>query len=214
MPMIADEADLAAVLITDALKRRRARPSNPKAEIRALHLLARCMVDRPEGLLKEFATLARELCRAGSAGISLLETTGDGRTIFRWSALAGALEGHEGGSTPRDFSPCGLCLDQGQPILLSGPGRVFTYFQEAGIDIVEGLVVPFYGADHLPLGTLWILSHDDSRQFDQTDVEIITGLAGFTALALTVTARATAREAPALTRRPVKAQRPPAAAAS
>ena len=56
--------------------------------------------------------LAMELCGAESAGISVLEPE---TAQFRWFALRGVLSVFEGATTPRNFSPCGVCLDENAP---------------------------------------------------------------------------------------------------
>lgn len=165
---VLEPADL---LITDELDLRPRSATDPVAENRAMGALAREMLDRPERLLKRLVEIGLELCDAGSAGVSLLQAKPDGGTVFHWAALAGAFAPHEGGSTPRDFSPCGMCLDRNAPILVSYPARVFTYFNGASRFIVEGLILPLYGAGREPLGTIWVVAHDEQRKFDRTTVE-------------------------------------------
>lgn len=63
-------------------------------------------------------------------------------------------------------------------MLYAYPARFFTYFQDVDIAIVEGLVIPMYAAG-LPVGTIWIVSHDEQRHFDAEDVRIMTSLASF-----------------------------------
>ncbi|MDZ8183720.1 MAG: PAS domain S-box protein [Nostoc sp. ChiSLP02] len=171
------------ILITAALAQRSPRTSNLQAEIESLHLLARQLVEQPQMMLQALVAAAQELCLAGSAGVSLLEVTPEGEEIFRWSALAGALAGSEGETTPRNFSPCGTCLDHQAPVLYSYPERYFTYLETPKFRIVEGLVIPLMNANQ-PLGTIWIVSHDEARQFDAEDMRIVTSLADFTAAAL------------------------------
>lgn len=171
------------ILITAALAERSPRTSNLQAETQALHTLARQLAEQPQTMLKTLVTVAQDLCQAGSAGVSLLEVTADGEEIFRWSALAGEFAGYEGVTTPRNFSPCGTCLDRQAPQLYTYPERYFTYSQQTKPTIVEGLVIPLMGANQ-PLGTIWIVSHDEARQFDAEDVRIMTSLADFTAAAL------------------------------
>jgi PAS domain-containing protein len=171
------------ILIADEVARRPARSPDLAAENDALHALARLLIDDPDALPRQLAEIALELCDAGSAGVSLLEETRDG-TVFRWTALAGRFAPYEGGSTPRNFSPCGLCLDRGEPILVAYPARRFRYLNDVDIPIVEGLVLPLYGAGKRPLGTLWIVAHMAERQFDREDVRVMTRLADFAALAI------------------------------
>lgn len=182
------------LLITHELDTRPLRPTNWPAETDAFHNLAQAMVQHPEALLKRFATLAVDLCNAGSAGISLLRTKSDGESVFLWAALAGAFTPYEGGTTPRDFSPCGMCLDRGAPILVSYPARLFSYFEQADAEIVEGLIVPLYRADGQPLGTIWVVTHDPNRRLCREDVRTMVRLGNFTVLALHMIEAAESRE--------------------
>ncbi|HEY6389956.1 MAG TPA: sigma factor [Bryobacteraceae bacterium] len=63
------------------------------------------------------------------------------------------------------------------------PARYFTYFQEIDTPIVEGLVVPMY-VDNLPVGTIWIVSHNEHVKFDAEDARVMTSLGSFAAAAL------------------------------
>ncbi|MBD1909219.1 MULTISPECIES: PAS domain S-box protein [unclassified Leptolyngbya] len=171
------------VLITAALAQRPSRTPNLQAETEALHTVARQLAEQSQTMLKTLVTVAKDLCQVGSAGVSLLEVTPDGEEMFCWSAIAGALAEHEGGTISRSFSPCGTCLDLQKPQLYSHPERYFTYLEEAKTTIVEGLTIPLMGATN-PLGTIWVVSHDESRQFDLEDVRLMTSLADFTAAAL------------------------------
>ena len=171
------------LLITEALHKRPARPRDLAREIAAINDLARGMVRRPDALQRRFVELALDLCRAGSAGISMLEEEEHGESLFRWTALAGEFAPFIGGTSPRHFSPCGLCLDRDEAILVSRPGRLFEYFNEASAPIIEGLVVPLRDAEGRPVGTIWIVAHDEERQFDATDVAILQQISSFFARA-------------------------------
>ena len=128
---------------------------------------------------------ALELCCAGSAGLSLFETLPDGKRMFRWVNLAGEFKPYIGGTTPAEFSPCGVTLEREAPQLFAYPEHYFQYLAGAGIPIVEGLVIPIYVGAESP-GTLWIIAHDDECKFDAEDVRVMTSLAEFTAGALRV----------------------------
>jgi two-component sensor histidine kinase len=179
-----------SLVITHLLDTRPAATTDHAAEIRAMRALARGMLDRPESLLGKFAELAFELCRAGSAGVALLQPHPSGEEMFHWSALAGALAPHVGGWTPRRFSPCALCLERGEPVLLSDPARSFSYFDGLAMPIVEQLVLPLNGVEQEPLGAIWIVAHDEGRQFDRSDVETMQRLADFAAVGLEMARRA------------------------
>ncbi|MDM9385568.1 ATP-binding protein [Chlorogloeopsis sp. ULAP01] len=178
------------ILITEELSRRNPRSANLLKENQALHALARQLVNQPQTILQTLVDIALDLCIAGTAGVSLLEITPTGEEFFRWNVLAGALAQYVGGTTPRNFSPCGTCLERGTPQLYQYPERYFTYLQAANTPIVEGLVLPLI-ADNHALGTIWILSHDEQRHFDSEDVRVMTSLADFTAAAVLVNQRQT-----------------------
>jgi|GEM_PF-1645024 len=177
------EVPLEDVLLLDAIARRPSRLPDLASENQGLHRLARQLPDEPQRMLDTLVTLTMESCGAGSAGVSLLQKKDDGRDIFRWVALAGKAAAYPGGTTPFDWSPCGVCLARGSATLFFHPERHFTYFRDEGITIVEGLVVPLraLGRD---IGTLWVMHHEDSRQFDAEDVRILESLANFTTAAL------------------------------
>src|SRR3984893_14470798 len=165
-----------------ALHRRPPRQRDLAREVAAINDLARGMVRRPDALQRRFVELALDLGRAGSAGISMLEEEEHGASLFRCTALAGEFAPFIGGTSPRHFSPCGLCIDQDKAILVSRPARVFEYFNEASAPIIEGLVVPLRDAEGRPVGTM-IVAHDEERQFDATDVAILQQISSFFALA-------------------------------
>jgi PAS domain S-box-containing protein len=185
-----DRVALSDVSITAALAQQSPRAPNWQAEAEAMQPLAQQMARDPESLLQTLVDLALDLCQAGTAGVSLLESTPECAEIFRWVVIAGVLAPHVGGSTPRHFSPCGVCLDRGTPQLFSYPERYFTYFQEANTPIVEELVLPLV-TDSDAIGTIWIMTHDAQRHFDAEDVRVMTNLANFTAAALHLRQRTT-----------------------
>jgi transcriptional regulator with GAF, ATPase, and Fis domain len=44
--------------------------------------------------------------------------------------------------------------------------------------IYEALLIPFH-SDHKPIGTVWVVTHDSTRQFDREDERIVSTLAKF-----------------------------------
>ncbi len=171
------------ILITEELYRRWPRTSDLQAENQALHTLARQLVESPQSMLKILVAVARKLCQAGTAGVSLLEVTPTGEEIFRLVAVTGALEQYEQGTISCAFSPCGVCQERRAPQLYLYPERYFTDLQQAKPAIIESLVIPLV-IDEQPLGTIWIVSHDEQRHFDSEDVRLMTSLANITAAAL------------------------------
>jgi two-component sensor histidine kinase len=178
MGPIPDRLTPQAVTITDELRRRSTPEPDHLREKLALQDLARQMADDPAGLLPRLVRLAMELCEADSAGISILEGA-----EFRWFGLTGRLAAFEGATTPRDFSPCGVCLDAGSPILMQAPERAYDWIADAEITVPEVLLVPLLGGGGAPLGTLWIVARDGQR-FDQGHARVMTELANFTGAAL------------------------------
>jgi signal transduction histidine kinase len=170
------------VLIGGELRSRPHRMPNPETESGALRILARAMANSPRQLPDTLLRLALKLCRAGTAGISLVETLPEGEPIFRWTHVVGVLKDCVGGFTSRNFSPCGVSLDRKSPQLFSYPARHFRYLDEVPVPVVEALVIPLAGAG--PVGTIWVFSHQEGIVFDSEDVRLMTDLADFTSSAL------------------------------
>ena len=172
---------LESVICTRELSRRPARQPDPDAVTSALIRLGQTMADSPERVLQQLVDTALELCRAQSAGLSLLEDD-NGRKIFRWHGVAGEYAPYRWGTTPREFSPCGTVLDTDQMQLMSELDRHFTYFSAVQPRISEALLVPFH-VDGEAVGTIWVISHDPTRQFDAEDARVMSTLSEFAAAA-------------------------------
>jgi signal transduction histidine kinase/ActR/RegA family two-component response regulator len=171
--------DLESVIITAELSRRASRPPDYQGENRMLVSLMHDMMRSPEAILHSLAQATLTSCKAGSAGISLIEE--DGR-ISRWHALVGELAAHLWSTTPRSFSPCGTVVDRNSVQLFSLPERHFRYFSAVKPLIVEALLIPF-GAQGKPVGTIWAVTHDEQRHFDAEDARLIDNLGKFAAAA-------------------------------
>lgn len=178
-PAASSTPGVESVLATDLLYRRTPRPARPVAERRALDRLGRAIVESPQSIFQTLTDVAVEVCEADTAGISILENDDHGGH-FRWRAISGKYAAHLGGMTPRDFSPCGTTIDRNAPQLVSRPGRYFSYFNEVQPPIVEGLLVPFSVAER-PVGTMWLVAHDERRKFDSEDTRVLIALANFAA---------------------------------
>ena len=186
------------VLATEAMLARPRRAPDLAAEVAAFRELSALMATDPTRAVRRFLELALVLCGAGSSGLSVLAEDGRGEPVLRWDALAGAFAPYAGGTTPRHFSPCGLCLDRDETILVSRPARVFRYFEAAEPEIIEGLIVPVRGADGAPpLGTLWVVHHDARARFDAEDARVVEELAVQVTLALGLLRDAAMRDAAA-----------------
>jgi signal transduction histidine kinase/ActR/RegA family two-component response regulator len=148
------------------------RGPNYDAEHRALALLATEMAENPRNMLQKLADMAIGLCRADSAGISILE--GD---VFRWESVAGAFASLRNNTMPRDASPCGVCIDQNATQLMYLADRRFPALV-AEPRVIEALLVPFQHHGK-PVGTVWIVAHNEERKFDKEDERIVRTLARF-----------------------------------
>ena len=176
-----DIPDLQSMISTSELNGRTSRPPDYEAENRALIALAREMATSPDGILQKLADTALTLCRAHSAGLSLLEE-GDQKRRFHWRAIAGQWAPHVDGGTPRDFGPCGTVLDRNVALLCSHPERDFPYWANVKPVLEEGLLIPFYIMGEA-VGTIWVAAHDTSRRFDAEDLRVMTSLGTFAAAA-------------------------------
>jgi PAS domain S-box-containing protein len=183
MSKASSSVSLEDILITEALAQRSFRAANLEAETQALHTLAQQLAAQSQTMLKTLVTVAKDLCQAGTAGVSLLEVTPDGEEVFRWIAIAGTLADHEGEILPKNLCPCGVCIDHQAPQLYTYPERYFTHLHTFQYPIVEELVLPLRVNDQ-PLGTLWVLSHTEQQRFDWGDQRLMTSFAGFAAAAL------------------------------
>ena len=85
-------------------------------------------------------------------------------------------------TTPRDFGPCGTVLDRNTTLLFSNAHRHYVQFAGVLPLLVEGLLVPFH-VKGKPVGTVWVIAHDESRRFDAEDQRVLESLATFAATA-------------------------------
>ncbi|WP_075795038.1 GAF domain-containing protein [Massilia putida] len=175
------EVSLDEVLITHELARRQARAPDYCAESRALTLLSRELVTHPQGVMQRLAELALQLCRAGTAGVSVLERGQDG-DVFRWPAVAGTYAGVLGGAVPRHDSPCGVVIERNTTLLFDAPERCFASLRCGGPPLAECLLVP-WTIDDRPVGTVWAVAHDPDHRFDAEDARLLAELSSFAACA-------------------------------
>jgi PAS domain S-box-containing protein len=169
---------LDAIVSTDELSRRVSRAPDWCRESCALGELAQAMSESPETVLQKLAEVALDLCRADSAGVSIEEGE-----VFRWRATAGAYAAYNGGTMPRDFSPCGIVMDRNALQLMSAPIRYFPYIADLSPPVEEVLLVPFY-QNEIPIGTVWVVAHTTERHFDSEDARLAGSLARFAGAAV------------------------------
>lgn len=150
---------------------------DPLAQLAAFNELSMALVNDPAGALRRILEVAMRLCRAGSAGLSLLRPNRAGIAIVRWESVIGKLAEHEGLETARDRSPCGACLDAGGAVLIRSPERAFAGLHNAPAQIVEYLVAPVCGGGEQAIGTIWLAHHDAASSFSSEDASILEVLA-------------------------------------
>ena len=164
------------VVITAELARRPSRPPDYEAENRALVGLMEFMASRlqADDVLQQLSDMAMKLCRGQSAGVSLLERDEEGREIFRWGGASGRCAGLRGKCRPR-FTPCGTVIDRNAVQLMSYPERYYPSVGTLGFPVAEALLVPFHFHGDT-VGTVWLLSHDEGRCFDNEDRRMLGSL--------------------------------------
>jgi two-component system CheB/CheR fusion protein len=162
-----------------ALMTRGARPAEPAAEAAAYADVIRSMARNSGHTFELIVQAALRLCRAGSAGISLLEYEA-GEAQLRWLAVAGIAKDQITGSAPAACVPCGLAIARAEALLLAYPGERYPVLAAIEPPITEAICVPILG-DGRVVGTLWAMSHGDGRAFDATDARILETLGYFVA---------------------------------
>lgn len=141
------------------------------AEHRALATLVGELAENPRNMLQRLAEVALDLCRADSAGVCLLDDNG-----CSWEAKAG-VSAAACSSMPSDASLSGLCVDRNAVQLLHPHDRAFPDLRHEP-QFAEALLVPFH--DHgQPVGTVWVVRQDGSRQFDAEDARLVGELTHF-----------------------------------
>lgn len=180
-------------LITGELSTRPSRRPNYGAEAKVLRRLAHALATSDAAMLDTLASEAARLCRAGSAGISVLESPPDMPASFRWAALAGHCAPLLNTYRPFDDSLCGVTLAMGRPELFKTPQRYFPSIGAMSPSVVEALLVPIPVGDG-PWGAIWVMSHDEAYRFDAEDLRLLTSLADFTGAAMQVTRMQTLAE--------------------
>jgi PAS domain S-box-containing protein len=173
--------DLDDVLITSRLLQRPVRQPDYQAENEALSALSQELAHSPENVLQRLCEVAIDLCHAHSAGVSIEEDV-EGERIFRWRALAGEMATYLRGMMPRDFAPCGVVVDLNSPQLFTNPILHYPYIKAIEPPISEVLLIPFQVGGR-PVGTVWIVSNNEGRQFDREDERVLTNLSHFAAAA-------------------------------
>lgn len=150
---------------------------NANRESVALRKLSRLLVESRESVLQELVDTAVDSCGADSAGISLEEPANG---TFRWIVVSGSFAPYLNGRTPRDYSPCGTCLDSGRPQLYRVTKPYYDFLGVAADPITDGLLIPW--KNEFFKGTLWAVSHAPGEAFDKSDYDLLSSLADFASI--------------------------------
>lgn len=165
------------IIVTSQLTLRPSRSPQYRAEIQTIKILVNTISENPDAFWQRLAEAGLQLCRAGTAGVSLLDTEG-GAEVFRAEAVAGVLSGHLDSTIPR-ASPWGAAIDRDATQLMYLPERFFSTLRFT-VPILEALIVPFR-VQNRPAGTVWLVAHDDACKFDREDERIGRTLASIAA---------------------------------
>jgi hypothetical protein len=153
------------------------------AQLAGMQRLAHAFTESPDGVLQELADIAVELCGAESAGISLETSSRKGSNSFsgchQWRLLSfpqcnGAV------------SPDALwCLSGSEPA--SDTSRSRRAFRGNGTKelpppITDGILIPWEVCSSR--GTIWVLVHDRTDDFDHMDYSIMQMFSDFAAMAV------------------------------
>ena len=94
---------------------------------------------------------------------------------------------------PGNFSPCGTVLDRNATQLMANPERYYHYIKTIIPHIAEVLLIPFCRRG-IPIGTVWVLFHEEGKQFDAEDARIMTSLSQFASAAVQMLSNLNASE--------------------
>jgi signal transduction histidine kinase len=158
----------------EVLSRRVSRAENFRAENRALTMLAHELANNPRNLLHRLAEITCELCRADSAGVSIIEPDG----TCRWHARAGLAARYLDGTKSHFLGSCGITAVYDEPVLLQNPAGLFPLSLDIHPPVAEALLVPFRDKEH-HAGTIWGTVHSAERAFDTEDLRLMTSLSNF-----------------------------------
>src|ERR1700761_5544419 len=183
-PQFDSGMDLRDLLNDAQFKNRPKQPRDPYRTAVALRHLLKLLAEDRESILKELVNAAMNFCNAESEGISLEESE---TATFRWVAIAGGFSQYLDGRAPRNYSPCGTCLDSGRPQLYRVSHPYYAYLGVAADPITDGILIPW--SNEYLKGTLWCVSHSSPEAFDFDDYEFLRGLADFASIIIRNQAR-------------------------
>lgn len=176
--------DLRDLLAESAFRMRPRQPRDPNRCAVAFRQLSRLIAEDADSVIQELVNAAVNFCGADSAGISLEEPETE---TFRWVAVAGSFAPYLDGRTPRDISPCGICVDSGRPQLFRVTQPYYDLLGIAGEPVTDGILIPW--ASEFLRGTLWAVSHSSAEAFDFEDYVFLSTISDFASIILSQQAR-------------------------
>jgi hypothetical protein len=96
--------------------------------------------------------------------------------------VAGSFAQYLNGRTPRNYSPCGTCLDSGRPQLYRVTKPFYDHLGVTAEPIVDGMLIPW--SNEFLRGTLWAVSHASDQAFNPEDYDLLNSLADFASIIL------------------------------
>ena len=155
-------------------------PRNIAAQMEGMQRIAHAFVQDPATILQVLVNTAVELCNADSAGISIEKDDRTDEHFYKWVATAGQYSGFLDAVLPRYPSACTVCLDRNRPQLFRVGKKFFDLMGIEAPLVTDGILLPWQVDD--TRGTIFIMSHDTQKHFDQEDCRIMQFLADFAAM--------------------------------
>jgi len=135
-----------------------------------------------DATLQELSECAIRFCGADAAGVSLEEPADANHAArFRWVAAAGSFKKYLHGTTPRNFSPCGVCVDQQRPQWYKVTQPYYDFLGVTADPITDGMLVPWHSKNMS--GTIWAVSHKPEPAFAMDDYLMLRRLADLISIA-------------------------------
>lgn len=163
------------VVITTQLATRGSREFSLASENAFDAVYAKILVG-DETALQDICDFALNLCKAESAGLSLLGFIND-QHVFNWARTAGKVPKFKVYS-PSNDCPCGTVLEMYSYQVFQHPENYYEWVKANKFVIPEMISMPIYRDDLTALGTFWVM-HKEGNHFDWEDVRILTTLVSF-----------------------------------
>jgi hypothetical protein len=170
------------LLTSSGFLERSAHVRTPDSQLFVLQRLASVLAEFPETVLQELVEAACQLCDAGSAGISMETIDVDGNAVSHWVALTGVYAPFRNAMVPQASMPCRICLSTQRPQLIRIPSEHFKACMNVSVPpVTEGMLLPWNSDGQR--ATIWVVSHDCTKNFSRADYDLLQVFADFAAVA-------------------------------